>query len=205
MTLLIRYLSVLDRAQRRSVAKPGAFLAGLLLIAIGLGLSPLSTFGQQAETTVTASVRIASSCLIVSPTAVDFGTLELTQPTAARSAVAQPTEATATVSLRNCSSQNETILVRGGPATGAGVLWSHAPPGADVCIGPNLFIQGVRDAARSEKRLTIIDQAFKTMPAGASEPVTLTLTPPCSGSTGAGQTLTVKYIFVATLAEQVSR
>jgi hypothetical protein len=178
-------------------------LVVLVLCGIGVGLSPLSAVGQQAEVTVTATLRIASSCLVVSPTAVDFGTVEFTRPPATRPS---PTPAaTATVSLRTCASQSQTILARGAPATGAGVLWAHAPPGADVCPGPNLFIQGVRDAAGVEKRLTVTDQVFKSLAAGAVEPVTLTLTPPCSGSTGAGETVTVKYTFVATLSEHGSR
>jgi hypothetical protein len=149
-------------------------------------------------------MRIASSCLVVSPTTVDFGSLEFTQPIGMRPSAA-PAEATAAVTVRNCSSQGQTILVRGGPAVGTGVVWAHAPPGVDVCVGPNLFIQGVRDASGTAKRLTIVDQVFKSMPAGATEPVTLTLTPPCSGSIGAGVQLSVKYTFVATFAEHGTR
>jgi hypothetical protein len=181
------------------------FSFGMLMFLLGFGLSPLTSFSQTGpEATVTATLQIASSCLVVSPTAVDFGTLEFTQPSTARTSAA-PAEATAAVSLRNCSSQSQSVLVRGGPAVGTGVIWGHAPPGADVCIAPNLFIQGVRDASGTAKRLTIVDQTFKTLPAGATEPITLTLTPPCSGSTGAGQQLTVKYTFVAALTEHGSR
>jgi hypothetical protein len=181
-----------------------ALLIGLVMVAVCTGLSPLAMFGQQAEATVTATLRIASSCLVVSPTTVDFGSLEFTQPAGMRPNGA-PAEATAAVTIRNCSTQNQSVLVRGGPAVGTGVVWGHAPPGADVCVGPNLFIQGVRDGSGTAKRLTIVDQVFKSLPAGGTEPVTLTLTPPCSGSTGAGQQLSVKYTFVATLAEQGSR
>jgi hypothetical protein len=185
-----------------------AIIAGaavLITVAIAtLGALPPAAGQTGPEATVTATMRIASSCLVVSPTTVDFGSLEFTQPAGTRSNPA-PAEATAAVTVRNCSSQGQTILVRGGPAVGTGVVWAHAPPGADVCIGPNLFIQGVRDASGATKRLTIVDQAFKSMPAGANEPVTLTLTPPCSGSTGAGVQVSVKYTFVATLAEQGSR
>jgi len=174
-------------------------LVGLGLLLSLLGLSSLPAFGQSAEVTVSATLRIASSCLSVSPTAVDFGTLELTQPAAARSAATQG--ATATVTVRNCSSQPETILVRGRAVTAPGVAWSHAPPAADVCAAPNLFSQGVRDGAAGEKRLTVNDQILKSLPPGAAEPVTLTLVPPCSGSTGSGQAITVVYIFTATLGE----
>lgn len=196
--------------QGRSCRRSGRRAAGAGLLALALILAYAAagsapTAGQvSSEVTVAATLRIASSCLIVSPTAVDFGTVEFTRPPATRPSPT-PAATTATVSLRNCSSQSETILVRGAPATGAGVLWGHAPPGADVCLGPNLFIQGVRDAAGAEKRLSITDQAFKSLPAGATEPIALTLTPPCSGSTGAGQTVTVKYTFVATLSEHGSR
>ncbi|MGH2583850.1 MAG: hypothetical protein ACRDJE_02945 [Dehalococcoidia bacterium] len=178
-------------------------LAGLGLIVLSLLASSLMAFGQGAEVTVSATLRIASSCLSVSPTTVDFGTLELTQPAAVRSA-ATPS-ATATVTVRNCSSQPETILVRGRAVTAPGVAWSHAPAAADVCAGLNLFAQGVRDGAAGEKRLTVNDQILKSLSPGAAEPVTLTLVPPCSGSTGAGQAITVAYIFTATLGEQRSR
>jgi hypothetical protein len=181
-----------------------ALVIGLVVVALGFGLSPLTTFGQQAEATVTATLRIASSCLVVSPTAVDFGTLEFSQPAAMRPNSA-PAEATAAVTLRNCSTQSQSVLVRGGPAVGPGVIWGHAPPGADVCVGLNLFMQGVRDASGAVKRLTIVDQPFKSLAAGAQDLVTLTLIPPCSGSLGAGQQVSVKYTFVAALVEQGSR
>ena len=176
----------------------------LTLAAAMLGALPSAEGQANPEATVTATLRIASSCLVVSPTTVDFGSLEFTQPTGMRPNTT-PAEATAAVTVRNCSSQGQTILVRGGPAIGTGAVWGHAPPGADVCVGPNLFVQGVRDASGTAKRLTIVDQVFKSLPAGATEPVTLTLTPPCSGSTGAGQQLSTKYIFVATGAEQGAR
>lgn len=204
-------VSKIDRDQfltRRVLSRRMAVVAG----AVTLLMAALASFGALSpaagqtgpEATVTATLRIASSCLVVSPTTVDFGSLEFTQPTGMRPN-ATPAEATAAVTVRNCSSQGQTILVRGGPAVGAGAVWGHAPPGADVCVGPNLFIQGVRDGSGAAKRLTIVDQVFKSLPAGATEPVTLTLTPPCSGSTGAGQQLSTKYVFVATLAEQGSR
>ncbi|MGD9891342.1 MAG: hypothetical protein AB7R89_01970 [Dehalococcoidia bacterium] len=204
-------MSKIDRDQfltRRVFSRRMVFVAGaitLLMVALGslVGLPPAA--GQSGpEATVTATLRIASSCLIVSPTEVDFGSLEFTQPAGMRSSAA-PSEATAAVTIRNCSSQGQSILVRGGPAVGPGVIWGHAPPGADVCLAPNLFIQGVRDSSGTAKRLTIVDQVFKSLPAGATDPVTLTLIPPCSGSTGAGREVSVKYTFTATLAEHGTR
>jgi hypothetical protein len=159
----------------------------------------LPVSGQGADVTVTATLRIASACLAVSPTAVDFGALGLTQP-GASSAGAAASPATATVTVRNCSAQPATVFVKGGIASGPGVAWTHAPSG-DVCAGPNLYLQGVRDLSRNERRLSALDQPLKTLAAGASEPVMLTLVPACSGSAGAGLTITVPYTFTATLAE----
>lgn len=180
----------------------------MLLIVLGMplagfALSDLPTFSQGSNVTVTATLRIASACLVVSPTAVDLGTLGLTQPGMSAAHTASP-PGTATVTVRNCSAQAETIMVKGGPASGPGVTWTHAP-GADVCVGPNLFVQGVRDLSRNDRRLTATDQPLKTLAAGASESVMLTLVPPCSGSAGAGQTITVPYTFTATLAESGPR
>jgi hypothetical protein len=198
------YLNQKHRVRRRRIAVIAGAAAVLMVALAHLGALPPVAGQSGPEATVTATLQIASSCLVVSPTAVDFGTLEFTQPASARSTAA-PTEATASVSLRNCSSQSQSVLVRGGPAIGSGVLWGHAPPGADVCIAPNLFIQGVRDASGTAKRLTIFDQAFKSLQAGTTEPITLTLIPPCSGSTGTGHQMTVKYTFIATFTEQGSR
>jgi hypothetical protein len=178
----------------------GVLVATVSLVLGVAALSALPASGQSAETTVTATLRIAAACLTVSPTAVDFGTLELTPPDLAARASATP-PATATVTLRNCAAQPETVLVKGGPATGAGVNWALAPT-ADVCAGPNLFIQGVRDLSRGERRLTANEQPLKSLAPGAGEPVMLTLVPPCAGSTGAGQSITVKYTFTATFTER---
>lgn len=174
-----------------------------LLVALGgLAVTAGPTFGQSAETSVTATLRIASACLTVSPNTVDFGTLELTQPGIA------PAPATATVVLRNCSAQSETVLVRGSAAMASGNGLAAATPawnlasGSNVCAGPNLFLQGIRDSARVEKQITAADQLLKPLPAGATESLVLTLVPPCAGSIGAGQTISVRYSFTATLLEQ---
>jgi hypothetical protein len=171
-----------------------AIVAGFGLLLLTARASALSVAGQPAEAVVTATVRISSTCVLVNPTAVDFGTLPFSQPGAAQMG-------TAAVTLSNCSAQNQTILARGTAATGTGATWTHAPPGSDVCPGVNLFIQGVRDAAQVEKRLTVNDQPLKALAGGATETLTLTLVPPCTGSAGAGQAMTVRYIFTGTLAE----
>ena len=164
---------------------------GLLL---SLSAATLPMRAQTPEAIVTATVRISSTCVIVNPTTVDFGTLPFSQPGAAQAA-------TVAVTLRNCAVQNETILTRGTTATGANATWTHAPPGADVCPGPNLYIQAVRDAAQVEKRLTVNDQTLKSLSAGAMEALTLVLVTPCTGSAGAGQVMSTRYIFTGTLAD----
>jgi hypothetical protein len=164
---------------------------GLLLC---LSLSALPIVAQTPEAMVTATVRISSACVIANPTAVDFGTLPFSQPGAAQIA-------TAAVTLRNCATQNETILARGTTATGTGSTWTHAPPGTDVCPGPNVYIQAVRDAAQVEKRLSVNDQTLKAMPGGAMETLTLILVAPCTGSAGAGQSMSTRYIFTGTLGD----
>jgi hypothetical protein len=180
-----------------------AFLVSVMLIGAWLGLVWTTAVGQSAETTVSATVRIASSCLVVTPTAVDFGTVEFTRSTTTAVSNAPPGVG-AVVSVRNCSQQSENVFVRGGVAGPASAQWAHAP-GQDVCAGPNLFIQGVKDTTQSERRLGSTAQLVKTLAAGATEPLTLTFVPPCAGSAGAGQTISLTYTFTAVLTDQSGR
>jgi type 1 fimbria pilin len=178
-----------------------AFLVSVMLVGAWLGVVWTTAFSQSAETTVSATVRIAASCLVVTPAAVDFGTVEFTRATAVSNA---SPGVGAVVSVRNCSQQSENVFVRGGVAGPASAQWAHAP-GQDVCAGPNLFIQGVKDNAQSERRLGSTAQLVKTLAAGATEPLTLTFVPPCAGSAGAGQTITLTYTFTAVLNDQSGR
>jgi hypothetical protein len=174
--------------------------------------------GQGPVATVSATVTLRSTCLIASPGSVGFGIVSFSQQGAA------PQPATAQVTVTNCSPQAVTVLARGSQATGGGVTWNHPAPGAGVCStsgsgslnggigngnagsiggggsGPSTFIQGVRDAAGAEKQFTLSDQPFKSIQAGAAEPVTLTFVPPCAGSGGGGQVMTFQYVFTATAA-----
>jgi hypothetical protein len=174
--------------------------------------------GQGPVATVSATVTLRSTCLIASPGSVGFGIVSFSQQGATPQAVTAP------ITLNNCSPQAVTVLARGSQATGNNVTWSHPASGAGVCTtsntgsigggigsgnglvigggatGPNVFIQGVRDATGTEKQLTLTDQTFKTIPAGATEPVTLTFVPPCAGSGGGGQVMTFQFVFTATTA-----
>jgi hypothetical protein len=168
-------------------------VAGLLGLLVLSMLLPLPVFGQGAGATVTATVTMgATACLIASPSSVSFGILAFTQPGAA------PQPATAPISLHNCSAQAANVLARGGGASG--VVWTHAPPPVTVCPLPNYFIQGARESAGEEKRLSLTNQPFTTVQPGASTPVTLTFLPPCAGSSGGGQSITLTYTFTATAA-----
>jgi hypothetical protein len=184
-------------------------LAGIVLLA-----RPAA--GQGAVATVSATVTLRSTCLIASPGSVGFGIVSFSQQGAA------PQTVTAPIALNNCSPTAVTVLARGSQATGNQATWNLAAPGVSVCTPPtsgsganggisgglpgsggstqgiNTFIQGVRDASGVEKQLTTTDQTFKTVAAGATEPVTLTFVPPCAGSSGGGQSMTFQYIFTAT-------
>jgi hypothetical protein len=168
-----------------------AGLLGMLVLSMVL---PLPVFGQGPGATVTATLTMgATACLIASPSSVSFGILAFTQPGAA------PQPATVSISLHNCSAQAANVLARGGTATGV-VGWAHALPPLGVCPVPNTFIQGVRESAGEEKRLSLTNQPFTTVQPGASTPVTLSFLPPCSGSAGGGQSITLTYTFTATAA-----
>lgn len=170
---------------------------GVLLALLGLSvLLPLPAFGQGPAATVTATVTMGSTaCLIASPNSVAFGIVAFTQPGAA------PQTATASISLHNCSAQAVNVLARGSNASG-GATWTLTPGSLGVCSTANTFIQGVRDSAESEKRLSLVNQPFTVVQPGVSTPITLTFLPPCTGSTGGGNSVTLTYIFTATATDR---
>jgi hypothetical protein len=170
-----------------------AVLLGMLALAT---LVPLPVLGQGPGATVTATVTMGSTaCLIASPSTVSFGILGFTQPGAS------PQPATASISLHNCSTQAVNVLARGSYTSG-GAVWTHASPALGVCAVPNTFIQGVRGPTGEEQRLSLANQPLAAVQPGAANPLTLTFVPPCAGSSGGGQSITLTYTFTATAAER---
>lgn len=143
---------------------------------------------------VDAQVTVATPCIIVSPTTVDFGTLPFTTPLAQGYAARS-------LQLENCGTSAEQLYVRGTDATlGGNPVWSLVP--SDPCsAGLNEYFLRARDNSNAGPfvGLTTTDQTLETVPAGSNALTNeLQLVMPCTGSDGIGQTLTFQAIFTAT-------
>lgn len=180
--------------------RQGAFAAAALILASAFAWS-LPASGNGPVATVSATVTIASACLIASPSTVSFGLVSFSQPGR------PPLVASSSIALHNCSPQAVSVLVRGSVATDSSgsLVWTLATPTAGgVCPSLNTIVMGVRDGAGVEKSLTAIDQTYKSLPVNVSDPTSLTLAPPCIGSRGGGQVNTVQYIFTAVMPDSVA-
>ncbi len=144
--------------------------------------------------TVDAQVTVATPCIIVSPTTVDFGTLPFTtlaiQGYGARS-----------IQLQNCGTGPEQMYVRGTDATfGSSTVWTLVA--ADPCSGGlNEYFLRARDNSNTGPfvGLTTTDQVLETVSAGSNALTNeIQLVMPCTGSDGVGQTVTFQAIFTAT-------
>jgi fibronectin-binding autotransporter adhesin len=134
----------------------------------------------------------AKACITVSPAAtIDFGTGMLSKPGAVVSLAGNQS-----ITVTNCGTQTEAIVVRGTSAGASGTTWDLTE-GDPCAAGPGKF-----GLALSIGELSLrVGTANKTV--GTLEPgQTVTRKPrilmACSGSSGAGQTLTTQLIFLAT-------
>jgi hypothetical protein len=135
----------------------------------------------------------ANACITVSPTAtIDFGTGMLSKPGAV---VSLPGDQTITVT--NCGTQSETILVRGTSATGSGTTWDLTE-GDPCAAGPHKFGLSLTIAELS-LRVGAANKTVGTLAPGQTLTRRARILMACSGSSGAGQTLTAQLVFTATL------
>lgn len=168
-------------------------LAAAVALTTALASSPITALAADSGT-VDAQVTVATPCIIVSPTAVDFGTLSFT--TLAVQGYSQRS-----IQLQNCGTSPEQVYVRGTDATlGGSTVWSLVA--ADPCSGGlNEYFLRARDNSNTGPfvGLTTTDQALETVSAGSNALTNeLQLVMPCTGSDGAGQTVTFQAIFTAT-------
>jgi hypothetical protein len=140
---------------------------------------------------VDASVTAAAPCITVSFSTLDFGTLPFSQGATPPASIPNPG------SLTNCSVQQSNILLRGTDATGAGgVTWSlqNLAGCQQDAFASRLSFPGLSTPA------TTTDNAIFSMAAGLTFAVdAVSLTMPCTGSSGAGVEMSWQYIFTALL------
>jgi hypothetical protein len=168
---------------------------GATLVAIWAGSAmPIMAADNGA---VDAQVTVATPCIVVSPGAVDFGTLPFSLDNA-------PVSMGLTgVSYTNCSASSERIFGRGTNASGndggGSVTWTLSQP---ICPDGGLNIYGLwvrNPVSTSNKGLFLADEEIETVAAGdvgASNQLRLDM--PCAGSDGGGAVMSFQAIFTAT-------
>jgi hypothetical protein len=135
----------------------------------------------------------ATACITVSPSAtIDFGTGMLSKPGAV---VSLPGNQSITVT--NCGTESETIVVRGASATGSGTTWDLTD-GDPCAAGANRFGL-LLTIGELSLRVTGANRTVGTLDPGQTLTRKARILMACSGSSGAGETLTTQLVFTATL------
>jgi uncharacterized repeat protein (TIGR01451 family) len=135
----------------------------------------------------------ATACLTVSPSgAIDFGTGMLS-----KSGATVKLSGDQAVTVTNCGTKAETISVHGTDATATGATWRLV--GGDPCAsGTNEFGLALADAS-GDLRVGSSDTTVATVAPGQSLSRRPEILMACTGSEGAGKTLTTQLVFTATL------
>lgn len=165
------------------------FLTAAALVA--LLLPPAAA--ADSSGTVSAQVTVATPCVTVGNN-LDYGTL----PFSTSDPFVSVTKSSST-SYTNCSVTSEKIYVRGTTATSttSNAVWDKLT-GTNTCnTMPNVYSHSVGDD-QGGKFLTLTDQLLNpAVAAGATKTLNTNLEMPCSGSSGAGETMTFSIIVTA--------
>jgi hypothetical protein len=166
-------------------------LLGLAATGVLLGCA-IPAFGDSSGA-VAAHVQVASPCIIVTPSSVDFGTVRFVSA-GGNGGVSQPYQ------IDPCGMQ-ERILVRGTPATSdpVGAIWQLGSLLSN-CPQPNVYSTRVTASLGNIARNIALSttDSLLVIAGGSRLSGLLVLNPPCEGSDGAGRLMNFSYIFTAT-------
>lgn len=138
-------------------------------------------------------------CVILDAERLDFGSLGF-------STADQMSAASRQVTVTSCSTGAEAILAQGTDATGDGApaaAWALSAAGGNPC-GNGLDQFGVRLTGDVGTGLAVLQlstntSSWMTLGSGGAVPTTVDYQMPCTGSSGAGQTMTSQITFLATM------
>jgi hypothetical protein len=173
-------------------------VASALAVATGyFVLSALPAFSADTGT-VNAKVTVASPCIAVQVAggSIDFGTLTFSTPTT----VVRPGNGNTTIT--NCATTNENISARGTDATGANATWTLVGTlfPYPCTHGTDKYGLDVEKVGPGAVALTTQDQLLGNAPPGqVQHPFNTTIFMPCTGSSGAGQTMNFQIVYTASL------
>lgn len=142
--------------------------------------------------TVNAQVSVATPCITVSPTTIQFGTH-------AFSAGSESTTGAAAIGYASCAPIAEKIFAKATDATGADATWSLTS--AWICNAVNTYNVRIWQTTSPSAlvQLTKANQELESLGVGATGTFGyFGLAMPCTGSSGAGQTMSLQVIFTAT-------
>jgi hypothetical protein len=143
---------------------------------------------------VSAKVTVASPCITITDS-LDFGVKAFSKTWA------PPDSAFGTSSsYANCSAGSENVSFRGTDAKSQTSSATWTLVGYTPNCGTNQYLLTVaKQGASSGDYALKTDQPLETAAAGATRTLNLGLVMPCTGSSGAGETMTLQYIFTAAL------
>jgi hypothetical protein len=165
-----------------------AIMATLLVSAL---VAPASTMAA-GNGTVSAQVTVATPCITVGSN-INYGTKAFSTLSPFVSKTSNGTS-----SYTNCSSDPEKIYVRGSNAVSTSSAATWQLTGTNACnAGVNRYYHSVGDDVGGAN-LTLSDQLINpAAAAGATKTLFATVEMPCSGSDGAGETMTFSITVTA--------
>ena len=176
-----------------------ALLAVMALAAFGVSAAPVFSAD---DATVTATVSVASPCLELSgDSAIAFGTGAFSRAASPPSELSKPV---GTSSLHNCSGALEDVFARGTDATGDAIppaVWGLMPVAHPCTAGTNKYAARTEDASHSLS-LGLANATFVTLDADETRGIGFSMLMPCTGSAGAGQTMSFSYVYTAAEPEE---
>ena len=172
--------------------------AASLLALAAFGASALPGFGAN-DGTVTAQVNVSSLeglCITIAPSGggqgVSFGTLPFNAFGNENVSDGSPD-----IQVTSCASGAQTLLARGTDATGAGALWFIFDDATSE--NPNRYKLGLGNTPAGTTFLFLTNKTVGSVAVGATTTFTPKLVMPIDGSSGNGQTMTMTYLFTATV------
>lgn len=164
---------------------------------LGIGLALVALWAGSATSTlaadngsVDAQVTVATPCIVVTPSVLDFGTV--------------PFGGLAGLALQytNCGQADENIYGRATDASGPSGTWSLDPLRASCAASPGVNQYRIDVYGNSNalvRPLGLVDSSIELLGSGASSVDTLVaIFMPCAGSDGIGESMSFQITFTAT-------
>jgi hypothetical protein len=177
----------------------------LCVVAAAGATSPLTAFGADSGTVGAQVVAGVSPCITISSPAnqpVDFGSLAFSTSPGSSQGPGAPN-----ISVASCANASQLVYASGTNAMSpTNAIWTLVSALPNSCTNaPNQYRLALRDAnLNTDFYLTTTNQQLTPSTAPLAGNATLTRTPrivmPCTGSAGAGLTMSMSFNFTATLA-----